>query len=75
MVVVVPVPVIPPGLMVHVPDAGRPFSTTLPVGTEQEEGWVIVPVIGAAGVPGGEIMITSVEGREIHPAALVTLKL
>ena len=38
MVVVVPVPAIAPGLMVHVPVAGRPLSTTLPLGSEQEEG-------------------------------------
>ena len=34
-----------------------------------------MPITGAAGVPGGDIVITSVEGRDIHPAALVTLKL
>ena len=38
MVVVVPVPVIPPGLIVHVPVAGRPFKTTLPVVAEHEAG-------------------------------------
>ena len=27
----VPVPAIAPGLIVHVPVAGRPFNTTLPV--------------------------------------------
>jgi len=37
-VVVVPVPAIAPGLMVHVPVAGRPFSTTLPVGAAHEAG-------------------------------------
>jgi len=39
MVVVVPVPVlvVPPGVRVkvHVPVAGKPFKTTLPVATEQ----------------------------------------
>jgi hypothetical protein len=30
-VVVTPVPVIAPGLIVHVPVAGNPFNTTLPV--------------------------------------------
>ena len=49
MVVVVPVPVIFPGLIVHVPVAGNPLSITLPVGAEHEEGWVIEPVIGAEG--------------------------
>ena len=72
---VVPVPVIAPGLIVQVPVAGRPFSTTLPVTAAHEDGWVIVPILGAAGVPGGEIITTSVEGRDIHPAALVMLKL
>ena len=43
MVVVVPVPVIAPGLIVQVPVAGRPFNTTLPVVAVHEEGWVIVP--------------------------------
>ena len=38
IVVVVPVPVIAPGLIVHVPVAGSPFNTTLPVVAEQEEG-------------------------------------
>lgn len=33
---------------VHVPVAGSPLSTTLPVGTAQV-GWVLVPIIGAAG--------------------------
>jgi hypothetical protein len=61
--------------MVHNPVAGRPFSTTLPVATAHDDGWVIVPILGAAGVPGGEIITTSVEGRDIHPAALVMLKL
>jgi hypothetical protein len=75
IIVLVPVPVIPPGLIVHVPVAGRPFSTTLPVTSVHEVGWVIVPMAGVAGVPGGEIITTSVEGRDIHPAALVMLKL
>ena len=35
IVVVVPLPVIPPGFIVHVPAAGKPFKTTLPVGTGQ----------------------------------------
>ena len=75
MVVVVPVPVIPPGLMVHAPVAGRPFNTTLPVVDVQEEGCVIVPTIGAVGAEGATCMITSAEARDIQPAALVTLKL
>ena len=35
MVVFVPEPVIDPGLMVHVPEAGKPLKTTLPVATVQ----------------------------------------
>jgi hypothetical protein len=35
IVVFVPDPVIPPGLIVHVPTDGKPFSTTLPVAVEQ----------------------------------------
>ena len=38
IVVVAPVPAIDPGLIVHVPVAGRPFNTTLPVGDVHEEG-------------------------------------
>ena len=38
IIVVVPDPVIPPGLMVHEPVAGRPLSTTLPVGAAHEAG-------------------------------------
>ena len=38
MVALAPVPVIAPGLIVHVPVAGSPFNTTLPVVAEHEEG-------------------------------------
>ena len=45
MVVLIPVPVsvMEPGFLirVHVPEEGRPLSTTLPVGTAQV-GWVLV---------------------------------
>jgi len=75
MVAVAPVPVIPPGLMVHVPVAGRPFNTTLPVVAIHEAGCVIVPTIGAVGAAGASFIITSAEARDIHPAALVTSKL
>jgi len=51
IVVLVPVPVMDPGLMVQVPDAGNPFNTTLPVATRQV-GWVMVPMDGSAGVGG-----------------------
>ena len=45
-VVLVPVPVMPPGLIVHVPVLGRSLNTTLPVGVTQD-GCVIVPTVGA----------------------------
>ena len=43
--------VVPPGdlVSVHVPVAGKPDKTTLPVATLQV-GWVIVPTVGAVGV-------------------------
>lgn len=75
MVVLVPVPVIPPGLIVHVPAAGRPVNTTLPVGDAHEVGCVIVPTIGAVGAGGATCIITSADARDTHPAALVTVKL
>ena len=34
----VPVPVIPPGLMVHTPVAGKELNATLPVGLVHEAG-------------------------------------
>ena len=60
--------------MVQVPVAGSPFSTTLPVSTAHEAGCVIVPIVGD-NIAGASFITTSVEGRDIHPAALVTLKL
>jgi hypothetical protein len=77
MVELVPVPavVIPPGFLVniHVPVCGKPFKTTLPVAREHV-GCVIVPIDGAAGVAGWAfITMLPVEG-EMHPVALVTVK-
>ena len=68
MVVLVPVPVNPPGLIVHVPVAGSPFNTTLPVVAIHEEGCVIVPAIGAVGAAGATCMITSADATDIQPA-------
>jgi len=74
MDVLVPVPVIAPGLMVQVPDAGKPPNMTLPVETVQV-GCVMVPTAGAAGVDRCALITTSAETGEMHPAALVTVKL
>jgi hypothetical protein len=51
MLVLVPVPETFPGFNVHVPAAGKPLNTTLPVPTLQV-GCVIVPTVGAVGVAG-----------------------
>jgi hypothetical protein len=75
MVLLVPIPLIAPGLIIHVPVAGKPFNITLPVGTEQDEGCVTVPTIGAVGATGAALTTTSADGCDIHPAAAVTLKL
>ena len=75
MVVVVPVPAIAPGLMVHVPVAGRPLRTTLPVGSVHDAGCVIVPITGAGGATGGALITTVAEANDTQPASLVTMKL
>jgi len=72
IVVVVPVPAIDPGLITHVPVAGSPLKTTLPIGAEHEEGCVIVPIIGAGGATGAALMTTGADANEIHPSSLVT---
>ena len=74
-VVVAPDPAIDPGLIVHIPVAGRPFNTTLPVVATHEEGWVIAPIIGAVGATGAGLMTTLADSTDIHPGSLVTLKL
>jgi hypothetical protein len=58
--------------MVQVP-AGKPFSTTLPVAVEQFGG-VIAPAVGAAGVTGCALITTLDDAAEVHPDALVTVK-
>ena len=50
MIVLVPEPVMLPGLIVQLPDDGKPFNTTLPVDTKQL-GCVMVPTVGAVGLP------------------------
>ena len=65
-------PVIPPGLIVQVPAAGKPFNTTLPV-AKPHVGCVIVPTVGAVGAPGAALITTGAEATEVQPAALVTV--
>jgi hypothetical protein len=76
MVELVPVPVVvvPPGVLVKVqlPDAGKPFNTTLPLATVQV-GWVIVPTVGAVGDDGWAVITTLAEEDETQPEELVTV--
>jgi hypothetical protein len=74
IVAVVPVPVIPPGLIVQTPLDGSPDNTTLPVGFAHDAGWVIVPTIGARGAAGAAMITTRVDVIDTHPASLITLK-
>ena len=66
--------VVPPGVRVnvHVPVAGKPDNSTLPVDKAQV-GWVIVPTIGAAGVAGWALITTLADANEIQFEALVTV--
>ena len=75
IVVLVPVPAIAPGLMIHVPVAGSPFNTTLPNVDMHEDGCVTVPTIGGVGATGAGLITTLADSTDIHPASLVTLKL
>jgi hypothetical protein len=70
----VPVPVIAPGLSVHVPVAGKPFRITLPVVTLQV-GCVIVDTEGVVGEDGAALITIFAEANDVHPAAFVTVKL
>ena len=72
-VVLVPVPAIDPGFIVHTPVAGKPLNATLPVGAAHDEGWVIVPIVGAAGVPVGVSITTLADGTDVHPVPMVTV--
>ena len=74
MVVPFPVVVTPPGFLVsvHVPVFGKPLNATLPV-PRVHVGWVIVPMIGAAGLPGTALITTSTDSPEVHPASLVII--
>jgi hypothetical protein len=46
----------------------------VPVATAQV-GWIVVLAVAAAGAVGCALMTTLVVGVEVHPAALVTVKL
>jgi hypothetical protein len=70
MVVLVPDPVIAPGLIIQFPVAGRPFNTTLPVVDVHEEGCVIRPANGAVGAVGASFITTSADACDIHPGSL-----
>ena len=67
--------VVPPGdlVRVHVPVAGSPDKTTLPVASAQV-GWVMVPIVGASAVETCVLITTLADAGEIHPEALVTMK-
>ena len=73
----VPVPVMveTPGVAVtvQVPDDGSPLKSTLPVAVVQV-GWVIVPTTGADGVSGDALITKLAVGVDVHPSALVTVK-
>jgi hypothetical protein len=73
MVLLMPVPEILPGLIVHVPVAGKPVKVTLPVGVVQV-GCVGAPATGAVGTDGAAVMVTLPEGAEVQFEALVTVK-
>lgn len=71
----VPVVIITPGVLVkvQVPDAGKPFNTTLPVASAHV-GWVIVPTVGAVGVTGCALRTTLADAGDVHPTEFVTVK-
>ena len=71
IVLLPPDPAIAPGSIVQLP-AGRPLSTTPPVG-RAHVGWVMAPTVGAAGAPGTAFITTLADAGEVQPAALVTV--
>ena len=68
--------VTPPGFLVNVqvPVAGNPLNTTLPVDIAHV-GWVISPTTGGAGAEGCGLITASADDTDIHPPAVVTVKL
>ena len=59
----------PPGLSVHVPVAGKPFKTLLPVGTTHV-GCITDINFGAAGAPGAALTVKGV-AVDTHAALVV----
>jgi hypothetical protein len=70
----VPVPVMAPGFIVHVPVAGKLFRITLPVARLQV-GCVIVDTEGVAAADAEAVITTFAEANDVHAAAFVTVKL
>jgi hypothetical protein len=66
---------IAPGLRVklHVPVAGKPLRTTLPVPTAHVR-LVIVPMIGAAGMAFTEKVYVATPGRQSPPTGLFVVR-
>ena len=60
-------------VIVHVPLAGSPLKSIVPVATVHV-GCVIVPITGAVGAPGTALIATELVAVEVQPAALVTVK-
>ena len=69
-VILEPVPVIPSGLIVQLPE-GRSFNTAVPVAIVHS-GCVTAPAVGAAGVAGCTLITISADTNEIHPTEFVT---
>ena len=68
---VLPVVVTLPGLRINVHEpAGRPLNPTEPVAVEQD-GWVMVPIAGAAGKAGAAAITTLFETVDVQPKELV----
>lgn len=72
MVVLVPVPEMAPGFIIHEPE-GKLLSKTEPVAREHV-GWVMVPTVGADGVTGCVLITTLADAGDVQPEEFVTLK-
>ena len=64
-------PVMPPGLIVQLPE-GKPLNTTLPVAVAQV-GCVMLPTNGALGVVGAALITTFDEAADTQPDEFVTV--